>query len=914
MRARFFREIGCSDRMDGRGTAQSRANGDGTAQGKGNVSQRLRAGGPGRRFIGQAAWGLGLAWLVFLAVVSIRVTLPAIRSVDYLGIKQVLPLFALAGLYLAAGLVVGVLRSARLADLYYCLSAAGLGLLLILVAIGGGLWKAILVAVWCLLLFWGVGDRVLGLVLASKGKEKDGLYSVLALMLGMGIFSHAILALGLLGLLKAWLVLPALAILTLVVSIRFLSTGKAIWGWLRETGRGAAFQAVPWYAPVYFGLLVALGSAWLIHAAAPEIQYDSVYYHLYLPRQWVETGRVAPTPIIIQSFYYLGAETLYAVMMMLGGAEAAKLLSFSVALLCCLAVYCLGREVAGASHGILAAMLFAFAPLVGWEASTTYVELFVAAYCTLSLCAVLRAYPSEDLRWFFIAGLCAGFAISAKVIAGMFIGPLVVLVAAFSWRATRRWTEVIKSSAFCACGAALAGFPWPLLRLAQTGNPVFPFFNNLFGSPLAPASTSLDFLGIFGIGKTPLALARLPWEVSFGAGSFGEALPPNAIGATVLLALLASLAWGSGRLLGLVGLSAGSYWLLWGLSSQYLRYLLPGFPAICLLASLGLEALRTGASTGTRKLGDMVVPFLVLVLLGCGFVGYARSFFNVPERIPWKVAFGLEKREDYLERVLPAVASYRYLEEVTKVTAVKLLSLGEASFLYFRGAAEEMMSPSFRVILSARSPRETFESARSLGFTHVLVNRRMFPEPPAWLNLAQDEFLERFTKLVFAWRGFELYALQENVNGDQLLASSHRELLRNGGFEEGTGGAVPGWQAYGQPRVDCSGAASFEGRCAVLVTGTSGFFQLVPVEPGKLYTLEHVSRGAENGALVRTQVNWVDFGGKLVEPSIAVWEAGEGWRKRRMHHTAPPGAAGAVVYANAHRGKVWIDAVSFAQH
>jgi len=909
----FFQQWERLERIHASGVGHAGADGKRMREREDGTRESLRAGGPGGRLMGRAAWGLGLAWLVFLAVVSIRVTLPAIRSADYLGIKQVLPLFALAALYLAAGLVVGVLRSTRLAGLYYRLSAAGLGLLLILVAFGGGLWKAILVAAWCLLLFWGVGDRVLGLVLASRAKEKDGFYNVLALMLGMGIFSHAILALGLLGLLRAWLVLPALAILTLVLSKRFLITGKAIWSWLRETGRGAAFQAVPWYAPVYFGLLVALGSAWLIHAAAPETQHDAVHYHLYLPRLWLETGLIKPTLVILQSFYYLGAETLYALMMMLGGAEAAKLLSFSVALLCCLAVYCLGREVVGASHGMLAAMLFAFAPLVGWEASTTYVELFVACYFTLTLTAVILAYKSEDDRWFFVAGLCAGCALSFKVLAGILIILLLVLLTGWRWWSTRRWGATAASSWYFALGTALTGFPWPLLRLVETGNPVFPLLNNVFRSRFFPEVAFPGFLASFGIGKDPIALLRLPWDVSFAAQPFGEGLPPIAVGASVLLALLASLGQGNGGLVGLVASLAASYWLVWGLSSQYLRYLLPGFPAICVLASLGLEALRKGASTGTRKFGDIVVPFLVLVLLGCGFLGYARTFFNIPERIPWKVAFGFEGREDYLERVLPAVALYRYLERSTDVATVKLLSLGEPSFLYFSGFADGTWGPYGRTILSAKSPEQAFETMRSLGFTHVLVNRRKFPEPPAWLNVAQDEFLERFTKLLFAWRGFELYALQETADPEQLLASSQRELLRNGGFEEGTGDAVLGWQAYGQPKVDCSGAASFEGRCAVLVTERSGFVQRVPVEPGKLYTLEHVSRGAENGALVRTQVNWVDSGGKLVEPSIAVWEAGEGWKKRRMHHTAPPGAAGAVVYANAHRGKVWIDAVSFAQ-
>src|SRR5206468_2462654 len=66
----------------------------------------------------------------------------------------------------------------------------------------------------------------------------------------------------------------------------------------------------------------------LVEAVAPEVQYDALSYHLGLPRAWIDAGRLIDVPEQIQSYYYLGAEMNFTLAMLLGGAVAAKLLSF----------------------------------------------------------------------------------------------------------------------------------------------------------------------------------------------------------------------------------------------------------------------------------------------------------------------------------------------------------------------------------------------------------------------------------------------------------------------------------------------------------------------------------------------------------------------------------------------------------
>ena len=88
------------------------------------------------------------------------------------------------------------------------------------------------------------------------------------------------------------------------------------------------------------------------------------------------------------------------------------------------------------------------------------------------------------------------------------------------------------------------GLPWLLIRFAQTGNPVFPLFNNVFKSAKWPPIHERFDLWLYGIGHDPGDLATVLWEVSLHPWRFGQEMPTWSIGLTAMLIVaVVTLPW-----------------------------------------------------------------------------------------------------------------------------------------------------------------------------------------------------------------------------------------------------------------------------------------------------------------------------------------------------------------------------------
>ena len=170
-----------------------------------------------------------------------------------------------------------------------------------------------------------------------------------------------------------------------------------------------------------------------------------------------------------------------------------------------------------------------------------------------------------------------------------------------------------------AAPAALAAFLFPLAPHALymyrvTGNPVFPLFNKIFGSPLWPPSNVYD--GRWGP-KTLAEMFYWPARVAFDATRTGEL---NVYSGRVTLVLLAAIvcllaAWREPRLRALaLATVAGAY--LWGTAlTGYARYavfveVLGGVMLVGLGAHLWSRRARTG-----RTLSPAAAAVGVLALL-----------------------------------------------------------------------------------------------------------------------------------------------------------------------------------------------------------------------------------------------------------------------------------------------------------
>jgi len=655
----------------------------------------------------------------------------------------------------------------------------------------------------------------------------------------------------------------------------------------------------------------------LVWAVAPSIHYDALNYHLGVPAIYVQQHAVVEVPEEFRSYWAHNAEMLYTLALALVGQPLPTLIHLTFGLLTMGLVFSLGKRLAGTRVGLIAAVLFYSLPIVSWESGTAYIDLMVTLYTFGTLYAVAVWWLEQDEAWLTVAGLMAGFGLGTKLNAILVLFPVSLFIASgllFRYGVSRR----------CLIGLLRFGVPtsllvapWLLRDWQWTGNPIFPFFNAIFQSSKSSHGKMFPNFAMWGIGHRIVDLVRLPWDLVAHAGKFGEAT----LGGTASVPLLA-LPWlylhefrEKRHLLTLcflVGISV----MLWFWVGQYLRYLLPIFPALALLSALNIEALWLRFSKH-RWRTQIAIAGLVTAL---SYIAATRAVYTawgwqIPDRYPYRVALGLETPERFLSRAVPVYDSLRFLDQ-QEDGKHRVFSIGNEFRMY-------TLSRIFSVHGSRDAGLIAFlllpgsNVARALkqqGYDFLLINQNDIKARPTTyqVSVLDELFLRQFARLEFARHNVFVYRLLLHDSGDSSVAAN---LLANSGLEETNAqGNLAGWFAYGTPLIDRTRIRAHSGQVAVQASHDAGFFQRVAILPGKLYTLGHWTRADQRGQFARLQINWLDSSAKMVAVSIDVVPTHTAWEWHQVSVTAPSGATLAQIYVSVHENsKVWFDDFQFVQ-
>jgi len=482
--------------------------------------------------------------------------------------------------------------------------------------------------------------------------------------------------------------------------------------------------------------VAALGYSALV-ALAPETEYDALWYHLWLPREWLANGHLTDPAGEYIGLYPGGWELLNGAAMVMGGPVAARVLHFACLPLGGLAACVVARWCA---PGTSAPMVFALAitpPTVMWEASTAYVDLALGWFATLVIVAIVRHAASGERHWLWLGAVVMGGALGIKHLA------LVVLAIA---GATLLILEAKRKGPVAAVGtAALFGLaalalalPWYGRAYAASGNPVFPELYGLFGA-LPDTRWSPDtqdalqrFADRFGRGRSPLAQLMLPWNLAVHAASFAGTFGP-------LFLILApfGFAGSDARRRGVLLAAVGAYLLVWASprGSFQLRFLVPLVPSLAVLAAAGASRVA-GAAAPHGPVGRWSVAGTVALLLALNlppFIewherdrrGWNGWLTHVHRSLPLAVVLGAESEHAYLSRTVPTYSAWQRISELTPPESVVLTFLS-GDHLY--GTRRRLWSDATLATdvtwgaLAGDEPRMLAAAARH-DVTHVLFAR-----------------------------------------------------------------------------------------------------------------------------------------------------------------------------------------------
>lgn len=379
---------------------------------------------------------------------------------------------------------------------------------------------------------------------------------------------------------------------------------------------------------------------YFIYSLLPELGYDALVYHLFIPAQMSSRHQWGfDVEKYIWAVFPMLGDWIFSLAYVLSGEAATRFLNLFFIAVGARLIYLLSQELSISKIGQLTCVaLYLSSPLTFAMGSTLYVESIWGAYLLAASQLIIRSSGGSLMgpnKNFILIGLMLGFSAAAKM-ATLVLAPLLLLTIIFFTKITtkkNRAIALISLVLFCIVGSIPNVTAW-----IKTKNPFFPILNNIFTSPLFP---TFKF--------TPPHTQPINWDmlfsITFDTGKYFESIP-GGIGFHLILflplILLAALVYGKNEkkfsilliicIMGILSIFA---------TTSYVRYAYPLFTMLCVCIVASTEIIKPNEKLlQLLRLSLATIIILNLVFLNAAAWNYRT--FSFPAII------SNEKRISYL--------------------------------------------------------------------------------------------------------------------------------------------------------------------------------------------------------------------------------------------------------------------------
>ena len=487
----------------------------------------------------------------------------------------------------------------------------------------------------------GLGRRVLDRLGQTPNHPHDA--AGLALPLGWGLIAMGTLALGELGRLDRLGMLGLLG-LALLAARRPWSWSLARWrGPLTDDGApGSTLDRIL----TAMASVAILGTA--IVCSAPVTDGDALCYHLQVPKVFLWRGSVGYDPDLHETIYPLLTEMLDALALAFRGPVACRWISWFLGLSLVANVAAIARPTLG-RRAWWAGVIVLLAPAISNGMSAPLNDVSLAAFGAAAIHAWTRLINRPTRGAAVVAGMLAGMAIGVKYPALVLVGLMAIVLGARGREGTR-WRDV---SIFSAMVLAVGGW-WYLRAFVHTGNPVFPFFRQVFGG--SGLDEVLDPI------KRPMAVT--PWNLLTALAPL--TLQPDRFdsfshqfGPVFLLFLPAALLQRPGRRVVRLAVLGYLFLILCLTQRQSMRFVLIALGPFSVVVACGLSSWADRRSLAARSM----VAMMLLAL------GFESAWAMARGRHLASMLMGHESAESLLARREPTYVVGRWADEHLPATA-----------------------------------------------------------------------------------------------------------------------------------------------------------------------------------------------------------------------------------------------------
>lgn len=488
----------------------------------------------------------------------------------------------------------------------------------------------------------------------------------------------------------------------------------------------------------------------LLACFAPPTAKDALVYHLAVPKFYISQGGLAYFPGNMYASFPQYTEMLFTWALLMNAPHLPALISFIFGMLTLLLIYSILREdlKVGKTSALSAVLLFITIPSAAWLCFVPYIDMAFTFYELAALAMLISYIRSLEKKHIMAMGFFVGMAAGVKYTGlGLIpLGILGILVAErFSGKDPSPKHAVINLLFFTLISSVLF-IPILIKNTIFTGNPLLPFFYEIFGGKGWDIQRSVDYMELlksFGVGHSFIDYILLPWNLLVNA-EWNSQRFDGQIGPLMILVIAALFLIGKA---GHKKIAAFTVFLilsfiLWAGLSQQIRFLIPLMPAAIIICAFSMEHLKTG---GDKKHYILTALTVATIVINAGLCVKVFAREN-----PWAYVLGFKTEQEYLKGKIPYYDFVEYsntsLAPKSKIFLVYMQNYG---YLFDRAYYSDSVFESHTlegILKRANSQAEVKKEFKAMGLTHVMFNAHYIFGGLSLLDERQKALFDAFLK------------------------------------------------------------------------------------------------------------------------------------------------------------------------
>lgn len=472
------------------------------------------------------------------------------------------------------------------------------------------------------------------------------------------------------------------------------------------------------YERPVLGLAILVVAAVVVGpAAAPEIFYDALNYHLGLQSQYLIDGEIRFVPTFVHSAFPAYLDVLLGLCLGLGGPAVGKFFNVLLFWLGCCATAAFVQEVmADERAGLAGAVTVATIPGVVVMTTMCGIDAALigfAAMAGLALARMRAASAGDVSRLVCLAAVGAGISAGSKYTGLWLVGALAVAIMV-SLEPRRAFSAVLL---FVGMSVLIAS-PWYVRNMLATGDPVYPVLSALMGNEEARWAVERLQRDVPAVGLSVSAIGELITGLLNNPGRFGAGAEPGVLVPLGLGAVLAA-SWRV-PVLRPWAVAIVAYVVVWLSQSSVIRYIYPIFP----FCALGVAYIVSGVTNWIRRSAPIHAVLVMLALLPIGqSIRTLDSLYGASDVAA--MFTGTLSKDEYLSRRLAYYPAAQWINTHTPSDS-HVYYLGETRLLYLNRSVS--MSSAYDhneigALLAAAAP-SFITHLKNRGVTHIVINGR----------------------------------------------------------------------------------------------------------------------------------------------------------------------------------------------